>query len=881
MLPIKRQKHAEQRKQRNLKALQPERETALIHIILLNKAFRVVVLLFLAATVIPVFVYLLVFSREIGPLEYDRNQVGTCGHLSSLHVPCGISNITSQHCLERGCCYSQRDECYHSLPSRHQYYNPSYITPNLAMQLEPLRWVTPLGVPALPHMQLAIEAISDARARLRVWNPGASPIPVDAVNAESPEGNSTEYSYRIFQPVVYAEFRRKSDDSLLLTTSRGPLISAQNYLEWSFFLGTHHLFGLGDLHLQPGFRVVLLNNETTNAVPFILAHNATTQTYHGIYLSAPYPVEVEITESYLVIVRAIFSMSFHVEILCGPTIGHVMSQLSQVIEHIPMHLPSWFYGLHICDTNAERNLTESLSEMLHLLDVAQIARQPFDTHCIREHLLWLDDNDKAVEDDISSGVKMLRKNGKKFIAPVTALLEVNRKSGAFSRALDRGLLMRHPTIDEPYIGRVGNSSVAYVDWLGADETSLSEWLKGIWPTNISTDGYLLQSNWMPDESEERKTPRSFPYISEDMIDASRGTTPWLIRQGDTAGNVSIFSHNWVSSAQIYALRDILPNDTFIMSESSLFANVPITSRQTPSSWTELRHQVRRTMGQGISGVHFSSANICGDDETLSEELCVRWYQFASLSPMYRVASSKAPNKFSSFAERLIKASTLRRYSLLSYMQTVVASGRPLLTPMFYEFPHLVNTTVNLTQQVLVGPSLLFAPVLLPGALHINIFCPAVYYEIDGGQKLMANKWTQLFVVEADAPLFIRSGHIVPIHKSMNAMSITDVQTNSIQLRIAMGIEKNGIMTATGEVIVEEGQRVIFNATLRMQWFQFQLTSHPSLYCSGNSSITIESVKIYGTGFSDIGIQTLSRDVNHDLCKDNLNFITTLTPSANQ
>ncbi|XP_055700292.1 lysosomal alpha-glucosidase-like [Phlebotomus papatasi] len=873
MLPIKRQKHSNQR--RNIKVIHPERETALIHVILLNKAFRVVSLLFLAATVLPVVVYLMVFSREIGPLEYDRNQVGTCGHLKRLHVSCGIQNITQDFCLQRGCCFSEKDGCYHSLPSRHQYFNPSYITPNLAMELQPLRQVTPLGVPALPRLQLAINPQTNARVRLYVWNPAIHRNPVEAETIRNDTAD-TQFIYRIFQPVIYAEFRRRVDQSLLMTTSRGPLITAENFLEWSFFLGSDNLFGLGDLHLKPGFKAILLNNETTSAIPVILAYNATSRMFHGIYLSAPYPVEVEITESYLVIVRAIFDMSFHVDLVCGPTISEVLTQLWENSGQIST-LPNWFYGFHICDTNTTRNLTESMNEMLEMLDTDQIQENPFDSHCIREHLLWMANDSEGLPDEVLYGVEKLREAGKKFILPMTALLEANLKGKPFQEALDRGLLMRHPTLEEPYVGRMGNISVVYVDWVGSNGDTLTEWLRNCWPANFSADGLLLQSNWMRDESEGGKTPSSFPYVSQDMVTASNSIAPWLIRQSDTVGNASIFTHNLMASTQIEVVRS-MASDTFIISESSLLTNVPIFNRNVSSTWAELRNQVRRTMGRAVSGVHFSSANICGDDENLPEELCVRWYQFASLSPIYRVSSSKAPSKFTRFAQRLIRTSTMRRYSLFAYMKTIVSAGRPLMTPMFYEFPELVADTENLTHQVLVGPSLLFAPVLMSGAQYIDIFAPCIFYEIGGGQQLIANKWTQLSVVEADVPLFIRAGHIIPLHRTMNAQSLMNVTTDSAQLCVALGPLINGTMNATGEMFVDDKQTITFTAILRMQWLQFQLLSHPKISCSNNTSVRINGVKIYGSGASDDGVHTLSLDLWHNLCLGNLNFITSLPPS---
>lgn len=46
------------------------------------------------------------------------------------------------------------------------------------MELQPLRQVTPLGVPALPRLQLAINPQTNARVRLYVWNPAIHGNPV-------------------------------------------------------------------------------------------------------------------------------------------------------------------------------------------------------------------------------------------------------------------------------------------------------------------------------------------------------------------------------------------------------------------------------------------------------------------------------------------------------------------------------------------------------------------------------------------------------------------------------------------------------------------------------------------------------------------------------
>lgn len=65
-------------------------EPALIHRILLNQPLRAIVILLLVAAPIPLFVYMIGFSREI--LNGGRpNAVinGSCAHFDSFHVPCG------------------------------------------------------------------------------------------------------------------------------------------------------------------------------------------------------------------------------------------------------------------------------------------------------------------------------------------------------------------------------------------------------------------------------------------------------------------------------------------------------------------------------------------------------------------------------------------------------------------------------------------------------------------------------------------------------------------------------------------------------------------------------------------------------------------------
>lgn len=131
----------------NLKLI-PGPTAALIHRMLLNKYLHMGVLLSICILV-PLLVYLIVFSRTVGPLDQYPVPSSTCSHLPEYHVRCGEvmsskgriklcafpyarslipdvpilsrQNLSLAQCVGRGCCYSSVHGCYHFMPSKHQF----------------------------------------------------------------------------------------------------------------------------------------------------------------------------------------------------------------------------------------------------------------------------------------------------------------------------------------------------------------------------------------------------------------------------------------------------------------------------------------------------------------------------------------------------------------------------------------------------------------------------------------------------------------------------------------------------------------------------------------------------------------------------------------
>lgn len=84
------------------------------------------------------------------------------------------------------------------------------------------------------------------------------------------DNTSSMYYYEVASPVFYISVHRRKDRKLLLSTHRGAFVVTLNYIEWSFYLGTEVLIGLGSLRLTPGSRTIVATANYPN-VPLIVA----------------------------------------------------------------------------------------------------------------------------------------------------------------------------------------------------------------------------------------------------------------------------------------------------------------------------------------------------------------------------------------------------------------------------------------------------------------------------------------------------------------------------------------------------------------------------------------------------------------------------------
>ena len=172
-----------------------------------------------------------------------------------------------------------------------------------------------------------------------------------------------------------------------------------------------------------------------------------------------------------------------------------------------------------------------------------------------------------------------------------------------------------------------------------------------------------------------------------------------------------------------------------------------------SSWEFLRMQVCAGLNMGIAGIPWWTTDIGGfhggriADEGF-RELLIRWFQWGAYCPVMRLHGDRQPftevrakdgslrehsgadNELWSFGEEAYEI--LRKYlfvreGLRGYTHQVMEeahlAGKPVLRPMFYEFPE-DETCYGLKDQYLYGSRYLVAPVMEPGARERSVYVPA-------------------------------------------------------------------------------------------------------------------------------------------------------------
>ncbi|MEC9071574.1 MAG: TIM-barrel domain-containing protein, partial [Myxococcota bacterium] len=243
------------------------------------------------------------------------------------------------------------------------------------------------------------------------------------------------------------------------------------------------------------------------------------------------------------------------------------------------------------------------------------------------------------------------------------------------------------------------------------------------------------------------------------------------------------AHNVYGSTMAQATREGLekarPDERPFVLTRAGYAGVQreaaVWTGDSPSTWDALGQTVPMLLNMGLSGVSFAGSDVGGWNGALwaggiSADLFVRWNAVGSISPFFRnhtqkQAERQEPWVFGPEAETIARDQITARYAWMPYWYTLfeeaVRTGAPMLRPLLWAFQQDENTW-NLGDQAMVGPWMMVAPVLTPGAVHRDVYLPeGRWFEEGSGAVYEGPGWESLWVSRPSLPTLIREGAILP------------------------------------------------------------------------------------------------------------------------
>lgn len=223
-------------------------------------------------------------------------------------------------------------------------------------------------------------------------------------------------------------------------------------------------------------------------------------------------------------------------------------------------------------------------------------------------------------------------------------------------------------------------------------------------------------------------------------------------------------------ATFEALSEVLA-EPFILSRSG-YAGIQryaaIWTGDSTSSWDDLKLQISMVTSLGLSGVPFSGCDLGGFMGRTDPELLARYYQMAAFFPVFRNHKAKEGSDQELFLlperyRRMAVDAILMRYRFMPYLHSLSyeahMTGHPVVRPMCYEFQS-DSTAYSVNDAYMVGPSLLYAPVLLEGAESRDVYLPAAHwFSLHDGSEHQGPEW---ITTRAPMPVFVRKGSVIPL-----------------------------------------------------------------------------------------------------------------------
>ncbi len=182
------------------------------------------------------------------------------------------------------------------------------------------------------------------------------------------------------------------------------------------------------------------------------------------------------------------------------------------------------------------------------------------------------------------------------------------------------------------------------------------------------------------------------------------------------------------------------------------------------TWEDLRKLIPDILLQGIAGYNFTCPDMVGGGDfvsflpghTMDPDLIVRPAQCHALMPMMQFSVAPWRVLDQAHFEAVKEAVAIREAFtplILRLAHQSALTGEPIVRPLEYVFPHKGYAAI--TDEFMLGDSILVAPLLQKGVAERKIVLPPGKWKSPAGKIYRGNKTISLAVALDELPRFIR------------------------------------------------------------------------------------------------------------------------------
>lgn len=189
-----------------------------------------------------------------------------------------------------------------------------------------------------------------------------------------------------------------------------------------------------------------------------------------------------------------------------------------------------------------------------------------------------------------------------------------------------------------------------------------------------------------------------------------------------------------------------------------------------ASWDVFASTPTTLLNWNLAGLPYETCDIGGFFDTPTPELLSRWMEAGVFFPVMRTHSvvdvkPHFPWLFGPDALDAIRKALDLRYQLIPYYYSLAhetfETGVPLMRPLVMEFPR-DPAVANMSDEWLMGSSLLAAPILTPGGKRTVYLPDDTWYAFESNIPLRGKQAIPVTAALDEIPIYVRQGTILPL-----------------------------------------------------------------------------------------------------------------------